>query len=160
MASKDYCHFTSPIRRYPDLVVHRAVKGLLHGKPRAHAEGLDLEALAIRCSERERVAQDAERKAVDLARAELMGREIGRTFDAVVTGVAPIGNFVTLPESGATGLLRGGQSPMGTPVKVKLVAVDEALGRLEFEAVRAPMMPGQARISQWRPPGRPQRRRR
>jgi ribonuclease R len=158
LASKDYCHFTSPIRRYPDLVVHRAVKGLLKGQPRDHVDGLDLEALAIRCSERERVAQDAERKAVDLARATLMGREIGRVFDAVVTGLAPIGNFVTLVENGASGLLRGGTMPMGTPLKAKLIAADEVLGRLEFEAVRAPTMPGQVRTSPWRGRGKPNRR--
>jgi ribonuclease R len=152
LASKDYCHFTSPIRRYPDLVVHRAVKGLLRGKPRDHAEGIDMEALAIRCSERERVAQDAERKAVDLARASLMGREIGRVFDAVAVNCTNAGVFLVLPESGASGLWRGGTATLGAAMKMRLTAVDQVLGRLEFENVnvKSALMPNQVRKSPWR----------
>jgi ribonuclease R len=154
LASKDYCHFTSPIRRYPDLVVHRAVKAVLHGDPREHAEGVDFEALAVHCSERERVAQDAERKSVDLARAALMGREIGKVFDAVVVGVANSGVFVALPESGASGMLRGSAATLGTRLKVRLTGADETLGRLEFEALKADTLPNQARVSPWRKPDR------
>jgi len=158
LASKDYCHFTSPIRRYPDLIVHRAVMSVLAGKPRW--ESGDLEAVALRCSERERVAQDAERKSLDLARATLMGREVGRVYDGLVTGQSPLGNFVSLPESGATGLWRGGTARLGERLKVKLIAVDEALGRLEFEPVRS-TLPNAARVGFWKqaPRGRGGRRR-
>ncbi len=159
LASKDYCHFTSPIRRYPDLVVHRAVKGLLRGKLRDHAEGVDMEKLAVHCSERERVATEAERKSVDLARASLMGREIGRVFDAVVVGIAPIGVFVSLPESGASGLWKGGVSTLGAKVKVRLTAADEILGRLEFEPVKDERsLPNAPRVSPWHKPGGPGRK--
>lgn len=149
LASKDYCHFTSPIRRYPDLFVHRALKGLFRGKPRAHAEGIDVESLARRCSERERLAAEAERKAVDLARVQLLGRAVGREFLGVVVNATSAGLFVALPESGAIGLLRGGAAPLGTKLKVRLASVDPALARLEFEAVKD-ALPGQVRASPWR----------
>ena len=149
LASKDYCHFTSPIRRYPDLIVHRAVKGLLAGKPRAHAEGINLESLAAWCSERERGASEAERKAVDMARAAILGRSVGQEFEGVVVNVTAAGAFVALPDTGAVGLWRGGSSPMGSRVKVKLIAVDEALGRLEFEPVRS-SVPGSVRMAEWK----------
>jgi ribonuclease R len=154
LASKDYCHFTSPIRRYPDLVVHRAVKSLLRGKPREHAENLDMEKLAMHCSDRERVATEAERKSIDLARATLMGREIGRIFDAVIVGIAPIGVFVALPESGASGVWKGGTGTLGAKLKMRLIAADEILGRLEFEPVKDEnALHNPARVSPWHRPG-------
>lgn len=149
LASKDYCHFTSPIRRYPDLFVHRALKGLFAGEPRAHAEGVDLEGLARRCSERERLAAEAERKAVDLARVQLLSRSVGAEFVGVVVNATNAGLFVALPESGAIGLLRGGSAPLGAKLKVRLLSVDPVLGRLDFEAVKD-ALPGQVRSSPWR----------
>ncbi|MEK7384521.1 MAG: VacB/RNase II family 3'-5' exoribonuclease [Elusimicrobiota bacterium] len=146
LASKDYCHFTSPIRRYPDLFVHRALKGLFHGKPREHSNGIDPEALALKCSERERAAQDAERKAVDLARAQLLDRRVGDEFQGVVVNATAAGLFVALPESGSVGLLRGASAPLGSPIKVKLLCVDPITGRLEFGTVRD-AVPGQVRVS-------------
>jgi len=146
LAAKDYCHFTSPIRRYPDLFVHRALKGLFHHKPREHSNGIDPEALALKCSERERAAQDAERKAVDLARAQLLDRRVGDEFAGVVVNATSAGLFVALPESGSVGLLRGGSAPLGSPIKVKLLSVDPLTGRLEFGAVRE-VVPGQVRVS-------------
>ncbi|MDE2141381.1 MAG: VacB/RNase II family 3'-5' exoribonuclease [Elusimicrobia bacterium] len=149
LASKDYCHFTSPIRRYPDLFVHRALKGIFHGKPREHSDGIDVAALATRCCERERGASEAERKAVDLARAQLLGRSVGQEFIGVVVNATNAGLFVALPESGAVGLLRGGNAPLGAKIKVKLTAVDPVAGRLDFEAVKDEL-PGQVRSSPWR----------
>ncbi|OGR46900.1 MAG: hypothetical protein A2X40_02540 [Elusimicrobia bacterium GWC2_65_9] len=146
LASKDYCHFTSPIRRYPDLFVHRALKGLFSGKPRGHCDGIDAEALALKCSERERAAQDAERKAVDLARAQLLDRQVGAEFVGVAVNATSAGLFVALPESGAVGLLRGAGAPLGSLVKVRLTAVDAVTGRLEFAAV-GDAVPGQVRMS-------------
>lgn len=156
LASTDYCHFTSPIRRYPDLFVHRALKGIMHGTPRAHADGLSVEGLATRCSERERGAAEAERKAVDLARAQLLGRSVGQEFTGVVVNSTSAGLFVALPESGAVGLLRGVSGTIGMKLKVRLKAVDAAAGRLDFEAVKDEL-PGQARTSPWR--RNPKRRR-
>ncbi len=150
LASKDYCHFTSPIRRYPDLFVHRALKALFRGNPRAHAEGVDVEALGCRCSERERIAAEAERKAVDLARVQLLGRSIGSEFIGMVVNSTNAGLFVALPESGAVGLLRGGNAALGSQIKVRLTAVDPVMGRLEFEAVKD-ALPGQVRTTVSRP---------
>lgn len=147
LASAAYCHFTSPIRRYPDLMVHRAVKAVLSGKPRAHAEGLDMEALCLRCSERERVAQEAERRSVDLARAALYSKRLGETFEAVVVNVTAAGVFLGLPDTGAVGLWRGGHGSMGQRVTAKLVAADTQTGRLEFELARGQGMPGSVRVT-------------
>jgi ribonuclease R len=149
LASTDYCHFTSPIRRYPDLFVHRALKGMFSGKPRAHCDGLSVEALATRCSERERGASEAERKAVDLARAQLLGRSVGQEFIGVVVNSTNAGLFIALPESGAVGLLRSGGGTIGMKMKVRLKSVDAAAGRLDFEAVED-ALPGQVRSSPWR----------
>jgi ribonuclease R len=154
LASKDYCHFTSPIRRYPDLLVHRALKTLLSGRTRGRPSG-DLEAIAARCCERERAAQEAERRATDMARARLHGREIGREFSGVVVNATAAGLFVALPESGAVGLLRGGRAALGDKIKVRLTAADAATGRLDFEAV-SESLPGQVRQSPWK--RRPRRR--
>ncbi len=150
LASKDYCHFTSPIRRYPDLVVHRAVNGLLRGNKTDHVSGVNLEGLATHCSERERGAAEAERKAVDMARAAILGRQVGQVFDGLVVNVTTAGAFVALPETGAVGLWRGGSATLGQRVKVKLAGVDEALGRIDLEIVRE-SMPGTVRTSPWRP---------
>ncbi len=154
LASKDYCHFTSPIRRYPDLVVHRAVKGLLKGDKISHAQGFDMEGLAVHCSERERGAAEAERKAVDMARAAILGRSVGSVFDGVVINVTTAGAFVSLPESGAVGLWRGAGATIGSKLKVKLTGVDEALGRIEFEPVKD-SLPNQIRVTPWQNKNKP-----
>ncbi len=148
LASKDYCHFTSPIRRYPDLLVHRALRSLVAGRGRGSPRG-DLESVAAHCSERERAAQEAERRAVDLARARLLGREVGGTFEGVVVNATSAGLFVALPESGAVGLLRGGRAELGAKIKVRLSAADAATGRLDFESV-GESLPGQVRVGSWR----------
>ena len=149
LASKDYCHFTSPIRRYPDLVVHRAVAGLLRGDKTSHVSGIDLGSLAGHCSDRERAAAEAERKAVDMARASILGRSVGQEFDGVVINATAAGAFVALTDSGAVGLWRGANAAVGSRLRVKLTGVDEALGRIELEPVRSEM-PGQVRVSPWR----------
>ncbi len=146
LASKDYCHFTSPIRRYPDLVVHRAIKGLLSGDRATYVQGLDLEGLAGHCSERERGAAEAERKAVDMARASILGRSVGQEFEGVVINVTAVGAFVSLPESGAVGLWRGANATIGQRLRVRLTGVDEALGRIEFEPVKN-SLPNHIRIT-------------
>ena len=63
--------------------MHRAVKGLLRNDKTSHVQGIDLEGLAVNCSERERGAAEAERKAVDMARASILGRSVGQVFDGV-----------------------------------------------------------------------------
>lgn len=98
LASDAYLHFTSPIRRYPDIQVHRAVKHLLRGgKPDTSASGIEkLRASATASSVRERSAIDVEREVVDLYRTLLMRDHIGDVVEGTVTAIVGSGMFVTL----------------------------------------------------------------
>lgn len=93
LAAQDYCHFTSPIRRYPDLFIHRMIKRYLAGQPHAH---LDVHALASQCSRRETEAALAERETDKMLMAAYMARQIGRRFDARVTRITRSVIFVSL----------------------------------------------------------------
>lgn len=99
LALRDYCHFTSPIRRYPDLMVHRILKWSLHGAlsgRRAVSLAETLPALANATSAAERSAMEAERAVDDLKRCEYMQQQLGETFDGVISGVTGGGLFVEL----------------------------------------------------------------
>ncbi|RJQ54569.1 MAG: ribonuclease R [Actinobacteria bacterium] len=106
LASKHYSHFTSPIRRYPDLVVHHLLTTLLSEGRQASTELFeDLYGVAEHSSLTEREAEDAERESVDVKVCELMAGHIGEAYDGIVTGVANFGLFVQLPNT-AEGLVR------------------------------------------------------
>jgi ribonuclease R len=100
LASDAYLHFTSPIRRYPDLDVHRIIKGILRGnKPDTATAAVEaLRTAATTASARERAASDVEREIVDLYRAIYMQDEVGNVFEGVVTGIAGAGIFVNLQD--------------------------------------------------------------
>jgi ribonuclease R len=102
LASDCYCHFTSPIRRYPDLTEHRALDMLARGK-RPPAEGLPQ--LGEQCSQLERRAEAAERELVKLKLLNFLATRIGLEMEAVVTGVEPFGLFVQGIELPAEGLV-------------------------------------------------------
>lgn len=102
LASRCYCHFTSPIRRYPDLVVHRIIKTALAGKMTDKAlrayEDMATDA-AKQSSIREKVAAEAERKADDVKKCMYAQTIVGQTFDAVVSGITDNGIFCALPNT-------------------------------------------------------------
>ena len=106
LAAEYYCHFTSPIRRYPDLQIHRVIKAMLDGKL-GNLTQLEnwCEEVAEVSSERERAAEMAERDIDDYYKAEYMLKHVGEVFDGVVSGVTAFGVFVEL-ENTAEGLAR------------------------------------------------------
>ena len=160
LASDCYAHFTSPIRRYPDLLVHRALCGLLAGETAHLPPARRLEPMAEQCSDRERRGMEAERD-VDRAAAVLyMQDHVGSTFHGTVTGVDRWGFWVELEEVFVEGFvpvarlaeyvdfvpermeLHSRTSSLviriGEPMRVRVVAADLSQRRLEFEPARPP----------------------
>ena len=100
LASSAYCHFTSPIRRYPDLFVHRTVKAVLHGDNKAlHKYSNFAKYAGDECSARERIADEAERAVDDLYKLVYMSDRVGEVFDATISGVTNFGIFCELENS-------------------------------------------------------------
>ena len=107
LAYESYAHFTSPIRRYPDLLVHRAIRHCLQDKPPAQFRYSfpDMEVLGEHCSMTERRADDATRDAVEWLKCEYMQDKVGETYDGLVTAVTPFGLFVELDGVFVEGLI-------------------------------------------------------
>lgn len=107
LALDAYTHFTSPIRRYPDLLVHRAIRHILRGgKPGAYRYGRDrMEHLGVLCSAYERRAEDATREVEAWLKCQFMEGRVGQQFPAVITGVTNFGAFVQIPELQIDGLV-------------------------------------------------------
>ncbi|WP_010293507.1 ribonuclease R [Clostridium senegalense] len=102
LAAKYYCHFTSPIRRYPDLIIHRIIKEYLNGginDKREKKLRKSVEVASKQASDTEKIAIDAERDVDDLKKAEYMGGKIGEQFDGIVSSVTNFGIFVELPNT-------------------------------------------------------------
>ncbi len=102
LAAKYYTHFTSPIRRYPDLQIHRIIKENLRGRLTenriSHYEEI-LPEVARKCSEHERSAEEAEREVTKMKKAEYMRARIGEEYDGVISGVTKWGIYVELPNT-------------------------------------------------------------
>lgn len=102
LAAKYYTHFTSPIRRYPDLQIHRIIKETLRGRMNEDREdhyGEILPKVAAQCSERERRAEEAEREVEKMKKAEYMKGHIGEEYRGVISGVTKWGVYVELPNT-------------------------------------------------------------
>lgn len=103
---QDYSHFTSPIRRYPDVIVHRLLKKYAqNGYSYTYEELVDL---GRHCSEQEKSAQNAERDSIKLKQVEYMSKRIGQAYDGVISGVTEFGVFVVLDENYCEGMIRIG----------------------------------------------------
>ena len=114
LASDAYCHFTSPIRRYPDLVVHRALDRVLRGEAKQKGGGRkaekpagdgDLAALAVHSSQTERRAEAAERELTKIKLLEFLEAKVGEVYSGVITGVQAFGLFVEIPHLLIDGLV-------------------------------------------------------
>jgi ribonuclease R len=157
LAATDYTHFTSPIRRYPDLVVHRLLREYLAGMPtpkRLARLARNNEAAALRSSLRERLAMEAERESVELKKIEFMAGKEGQEYEAIISGVTSFGFFVELDNlveglvhvssltddyyhyNEKTLSLRGERTGktfrIGSPVRVALRRVDKDKRQLDF----------------------------
>lgn len=161
-----YLHFTSPIRRYADLAVHRVVKRYLHGDRGFTADASSLEGVARHINDRARAATRAENDRRRMLTAAFMVDRIGETFDARVTRVRPFGIVVQLDTTLIEGTVPLDKLPdgpyeidsseaharsasrtfaIGTPLRVRAVSTDVALGRVEFAVVDAPRSQNSAR---------------
>lgn len=156
IASLCYTHFTSPIRRYPDLMVHRLLRQALFEKPGAKVlekQAAFLDKACAHCSEAEQISVEAERDTMDLKMTEYMKPFVGEPFDGTITGVTRFGIFVGL-DNGVEGLarlemldeefeyqedtmtlkgLRSGQTySLGMPIRVTLIRADKEKREVDF----------------------------
>lgn len=161
LAASYYTHFTSPIRRYPDLQIHRIIKENLHGelgkKRIAHYEKI-LPDTAAWSSARERLAEEAERETDKMKKVEFMERHIGEEFDGVISGVTGYGFYVELPNT-VEGMVRvseldgdyyvfdeeryclvgemtGRTYKLGQKIRIQVVSADRYLKTIDFLPVR------------------------
>jgi ribonuclease R len=159
LALSSYTHFTSPIRRYPDLIVHRTLKTLLKGRKPELSRWQKMRSLipeiAEHCSITERRADEAERDFIQLKKVEFMRDKLGEAFDGYISGVAPYGLFIELNEFFVEGLVptkymdddryayderrhifkgkrTGKIYRLGDPIKVQVVRVDREKREIDF----------------------------
>lgn len=156
LAFSHYSHFTSPIRRYPDLVAHRLLQHYLDGGKSPNAA--EYEEMMKHCSAQERLAADAERDSIKYMQVKFMEKHVGEFFEGVVSGTADFGFWVEIPENGAEGLIKlrdliddsyfheskshsivgmrtGRTFQLGDTVKIKVIKANLVAKQLDFKIV-------------------------
>lgn len=151
-----YTHFTSPIRRYPDLIAHRLLQHYLDGGRSVNKQ--DYEEYCKHCSDMERLASDAERDSIKYMQVKFMEKHLGEVFEGVISGVAEFGFWVEIPENGAEGLIKlrdlmddsymfdpknyavygirhGKKYQLGDKVKIKVMKANLVQKQLDFKIV-------------------------
>lgn len=158
LAFKYYTHFTSPIRRYPDLMAHRLLRRHLDGSTISHQEVTKFEQLSVQSSEREMEAVRAERNSIKYKQVEFMMPHVGEEFTGVITGVSDWGIYVEEKESRSEGMIRlasiksdyfehlpsayavkgqrtGKVYRLGDEIRIKVVRADLEEKQLDYELV-------------------------
>jgi len=176
LASDCYCHFTSPIRRYPDLTIHRLIDAIIEHRKRKASEQ-ELVVVGEHCSQRERRAESAERELTRIKLLHYLEERVGTELDAIITGVEEYGLFaqgVTLPAEGRihisaladdfyhfdrathtlTGRRSGNTYRLGDPIRVEVARIDLERRELDFRLVR------RDKRMRTKPPARPTKRQR
>ncbi|MET0554169.1 MAG: ribonuclease R [Vicinamibacteria bacterium] len=175
LAAEMYAHFTSPIRRYPDLVVHRALRALRRGAPAAEGATERLAEMGLHLSDRERIASEAERELTEWKKVRFMADKLGERYRGYVTGVQSFGLFIELEEVFVQGLVHvslmnddyyqfderahtltgantGKAYRLGDQVEVQVVKVDLEQRKIDFALTDVI-----ARAAERREPARPAR---
>ncbi|MDR1876451.1 MAG: ribonuclease R [Flavobacteriaceae bacterium] len=155
-----YSHFTSPIRRYPDVIAHRLIQDFLDKKPSADQNAV--EEMSKHSSEMEKLAADAERDSIKYMQVKFMEQHVGETFEGVISGVTDFGIYVEIREFGAEGLIKlrdirdddyrydektysvvgqrtGIQYQLGDTIQIKVAKANLERKQLDFELVESPI---------------------
>ena len=163
IASKYYCHFTSPIRRYPDLYIHRIISMYINSNYNINQDLIEKyinqsSNYAERSSDREKIAQKVERDSEDIKKAEFMQSKIGHEYEGIISSITSFGMFVEL-ENTVEGLIRfenmgneyyiynqdqkiliGEQSnktyKIGQTVNIRVIEANKELRRISFELIK------------------------
>ena len=174
LALDAYGHFTSPIRRYPDLLLHRSIKhALINGSEDGFGyTGAEMAVLCVQCSEKERRADEASREVDERYRSAWMEKHVGSEFDGVISGVTSFGLFVELAQSKVNGLVHVTQLPhdyyhfdplrkslkgerkgtsyrLGDAVRVVVMKASVEDKRIDFKLVEAKQEQGEKKKKAW-----------
>ena len=133
IASKYYCHFTSPIRRYPDLFIHRVISKYLEKNYKIEDKQKQKykkysEKYSQISSEREKIATKVERDSINLKMAEYMQDKIGKEYEGIISSITGFGLFVELENTGTI-------YKIGNKIKIKVINANKLTRQIDFEKI-------------------------